>query len=82
MALQNRNAAIRAFNWRLLDESLDNEHLDGYNEVANVRIDPKAEVPQTRATQTPMQVKSTSKPDEEAMMMGLNQGIHPMTGSL
>lgn len=87
MAPKNKNAAIKAFNRILLNESLDNEHSDGSNEVPNIRIDPEAGVPQTRAAavkaaRTPIQVESTSQSDEEGSEHGPESVESPKTGKL
>lgn len=67
MTPKNRNATITTFNRRLINEDSSHEHLDGSNEQTNVRIDPEAQMLQTRTrtTHTPMQVESTSKSNEE-----------------
>lgn len=67
MAPQNRNAAIRAFNRRLRDQDLDNEHSKGSNKEPTIWIDPEVQRPQTRAQTvwSTMEVESSSQCNEK-----------------
>lgn len=49
VALKNRNTAMWAFNRGLKDQDSDNKRSEGSNEEPNIRIDPEAQRPQTRA---------------------------------
>lgn len=79
MALKNRNAAIKAFNGRLISEDSNNEHFDGSHEEPNVQINLEAQVPQTRGrtAQTIMQVKYTSSLTRRKAKIGLSPIICP-----
>lgn len=50
MAPKTKCLAKRAINIRLMDEDSGNEHSGGSNKIHNIRINPEAQVPQTRAS--------------------------------
>lgn len=78
MAPKTKCVAKKAIGMRLVDESSGDEQSGGLNEVHNVRIDPKAQVPQTRATvaraaQTQVQKVSSSHSNKKGYGDGSNK---------